>query len=333
MTDNPINQKAFDWLVRADAGLSLDEKADLDKWLAVDDRHYGAYVRAQAVLCRAGRIKALSSSPDPSTWAAFIRESEREGSAYVADHSPSSTRISRRALLGGIGGLATIGLGLTLLTRSEPAQALTFETGLGESQNIALADGTNVLLNTNSELRVHLSKTVRAVELVRGEAFCSIARDAHRPFVFAAAGVSVRADHGSFVVQKLDGEPPQILVKNGTVEITPVNATSVKVAANSRITVLPGNRLSGAVLSPEQMERELLWQEGKIAFEDTPVRRAVVAFDRYGPVHIDVRDPALMDQTVTGIFSADDAEGFARMVAELFDARAIRQGSVVVLAR
>ena len=130
--------------------------------------------------------------------------------------------------------------------------------------------------------------------------------------------------------------PPRLFpadAHQGAVAVIPDHSTSVTVKANTKVTLVADSNLSGAVLSPEELDRELLWREGKIAFDDTPLRRAIAAFDRYGPVHIRVDDPALLDQTVTGVFASDDPVGFARVVGELFDARVVPDGQGIALHR
>jgi transmembrane sensor len=336
MNDNPINQAAFDWLARVDAGLTAAETAEFEAWLAADARHYGAYIRAQAVFGQARRIKAFAHSPDPDDWAHYIQagndDPPREAEAGDSVDAPAR-RVSRRAFFGVAGGVAAVGLAAAFFATGRPAQALTFQTGLGERRDVLLADGSRVALNTDSELRVLFDKTLRIVELIRGEALYNVVHDGKRPFIVDAAGFKVRADEASFAIQQLRGFRPQLLVKEGTVDVTPNNSTSLKVEANTKITFLIGSKLSGVMLSPEEMDRELMWREGKIAFEDTPLYSAIATFDRYGPVHIDVQDPYLLNRTVSGVFSSDDPMGFAKVVAELFDLNAIPEGKGIALRR
>ncbi|MFX9169461.1 FecR domain-containing protein, partial [Acinetobacter baumannii] len=89
---------------------------------------------------------------------------------------------SRRRWLAG-GGLALAaglaGLSLTpLATRLRADHA----TGVGERRDLALADGSHVLLNTDSALSVDYTADRRGVALQRGEAFFAVARDPARPF-------------------------------------------------------------------------------------------------------------------------------------------------------
>lgn len=334
MRDNPINELAFEWLVRADGGLSASEEAELDAWLAADSRHYGAYIRAKAVFSQAGRAKAFAHSPNPDEWllADPAKEPDTTRDVPAADNDQDAVEpVSRRAFLGFAGGAAAAGLVFAFLSTGQPAQALTFRTRVGEMRDVVLEDGTKIALNTESEIHVRFGQKQRTVELVRGEVLFDVAHEAERPFVVNAIGFQARALGTSFSIQQLRGVAPQLVVKDGVVDVTPAHSTSLRVMANTRVTVFSGGKVSRKTLSQNELDRELIWREGKIAFEDTPLRNAIAAFDRYGSVNIRVDDLQLLNHTVTGVFSSDDPMGFAKAVAEVFDLEAIPEGRGVVL--
>ena len=79
-------------------------------------------------------------------------------------------------------------------------------TGVGERSQVVLADGSQVQLNSNSALDVKFDDQQRVIELLKGEMWVEVAKDAQRPFV-------VRTDQGTatalgtrFLVQRaVDG--------------------------------------------------------------------------------------------------------------------------------
>ena len=70
-------------------------------------------------------------------------------------------------------------------------QGKLIETPKGGQEKLALADGSQIELNTNSAIRLDVGPVHRSVELVRGEAFFEIKHDASRPFVVTAAGHTI----------------------------------------------------------------------------------------------------------------------------------------------
>ena len=334
MKHNPINQTAFDWLARIDAGLTVLEENEFEAWLASDNRHRGAYIRAKAVFYRARGVKGLSFA-NPAG-----RENVREmGRGYLVPapdmgdiEEGNEEPVSRRRFIGMAGAAASVaGVAGFLFLSDQPAQAFTYRTRRGEKRNILLPDGTRVDLNTDSEMQVLFTRKFRTLDLTRGEALYNVAHDANRPFIVDAADFSLRTDDAIFAIRKIRGDQPELIVKKGTVELRTADGAPVRVAESIKLTFEPGKPLSGIRLSQSELDRELIWEQGKIAFEDTPLRQAISEFARYGAVHIRVEDPRLLDRTVTGVFSSDDPMGFARAVAEIFDMQAIPEGQGLTL--
>jgi transmembrane sensor len=52
-----------------------------------------------------------------------------------------------------------------------------------------------------------------------------------------------------------------------------------------------------------------------LSFDDTPLSEAAEAFARYSDRKIRLADMAVGAETVTGLYAANDPEGFARAVA------------------
>ena len=67
-----------------------------------------------------------------------------------------------------------------------------------------LPDGSTVELNSSAEIVLDFTPTMRGVRLVRGEALFMVRKDAGRPFVVTANGVTVRAVGTAFAVRHGD---------------------------------------------------------------------------------------------------------------------------------
>jgi transmembrane sensor len=319
-TSRSIDDTAADWIARLDRGpLSEGENQAFEAWLRGDPRRRGALLRADAVSMLSESAQALGPQFDPRQFAA-----------------PEKPRgLSRRRLitLVGTGGTvaALAGLGFSL-----PAAAIT--TGLGEVRLVTLDDGSTVMLNTQTSVKVHYGDRERRVELLYGEAFFTILQDARRPFFVEVMGTRLRANRASFRVRKLEGKPVDILADQGDLELGAAQLPGpLAIPASSRLIVPPN--LSAARLpapqpiAPDLVSRELAWREGKIAFEGEPLDQAAAAFARYSRIRIEIRDADLAREPVAGLFSASDPVGFSRAVARLFDAEMEQRGDVVVLSR
>lgn len=228
---------------------------------------------------------------------------------------PSHGLVRRSVLLGGTGAVA-FGL-LAALGMTFQAAARTFSTRRGEIRLIPLDDGSTLTLNTASTVRVKFSDAERHVELIEGEALFDVAREPRRPFVVVAGDTQVSAVGTRFTVSHLARQPLQILVSQGTVEVENVASTEVKrlVPANSKAVISSSRPVQVVPISADEVSRELAWREGMLAFEDKPLREAAGDFARYSDVRIAFESQAIADETVTGLFAANDPAGFARSAA------------------
>ncbi len=79
-----------------------------------------------------------------------------------------------------------VGVGTAALVFTSSPRETAYATGVGGREVVALSDGSKIELNTNTSLRVRLSKRERSVILEKGEAFFQVKHDANRPFTVLA---------------------------------------------------------------------------------------------------------------------------------------------------
>tara|TARA_R110001583_G_scaffold55667_6_gene168770 strand:+ start:1022 stop:2224 length:1203 start_codon:yes stop_codon:yes gene_type:complete len=101
-----------------------------------------------------------------------------------------------------------------------------FTTKMGESLSHIMPDGSTLWLNSSTTINVDYSKDYRRINLIKGEAYFEVAKDATRPFEVYADDRLVRAIGTAFTVHKVDGAI-EVLVSEGTVELAIVDNTLV----------------------------------------------------------------------------------------------------------
>ena len=332
-TSAEIDAVAAGWAARVDAApLDGAAQAELDAWLESDTRRLGAYARARAMLAHAGRLQAFGTGFDPDAYKSHHQASPSE--AVESEIAPLQPLVRRRSFLLG-GGAAVAASVVAAVGFSWQAAAATYTTRRGEIRLIPFEDGSSMTLNTASTARVKFTATERHVELVEGEAMFDVARDHDRPFVVAAGDMKVRALGTSFTVQRLAARPVQVMVRRGEVEIDRVGSGTTpvqRVAANMRAISTPAGSEIVPIAAAE-VSRELAWREGMLSFEDMPLKQAADEFARYSDTRIAFADPAIGDETVTGLFAANNPVGFAKSVALSLDLKADPRTGGVLLRR
>jgi transmembrane sensor len=300
-TSEDIDRQAAEWAVRKDlGGLSPEDEAAFEVWLAGDPRALGSYCRVEAALFRLERAGGVAK-PNVT----FARPHE-------------SARFTRRGVFFAGGAAASILAGVFGVGLWSRQRGLELSTRVGEVREVPLDDGSVVTLNTNSEIAVKYSKESRQIHLLRGEALFDVAKNKMRPFIVLAGGTQVRAVGTSFSVSMLPQHPIEVLVREGVVELKRADNVArvlpVRVSANMRALSSRSDRIIAASLPQENVKRDLAWQYGQIAFDNEPLSDAAEEFARYNEVRI-VVDPAAGSRTITGLFAASDPIGFAKLAA------------------
>lgn len=308
-TSAEIDETAAHWALRIDeAGLDEDAQAAFNLWLEGDMRRVGAFARAQAVLVHVKRAKALGSDFEPMSFNDKVTPVEP-----VAD-LPQRTGLTRRKMLIGASAIAATGA-FAILLPIKRVSARLYETGRGETRRIPLEDGSTVTLNTDSRIAVTINAASRTVQLVQGEALFKVVATNRAPFLVEIGDTALRARDATFSVCQLDALPLEVKVCAGNVELERDTKGKRLLHANMQA-IMPAN---GAVIersiTPETLARTLAWQEGMLSFEDTPLRQAAEEFARYSDRKIEITDPMVGAETVTGRYAANNPEGFARAVA------------------
>ncbi|MCC5024968.1 MAG: FecR domain-containing protein [Candidatus Synoicihabitans palmerolidicus] len=93
-----------------------------------------------------------------------------------------------------------------------------------ERRSVDLDDGSNLLLNRDSEIAVRFAPDQRLVDLRHGEAHFKVAHDTTRPFVVAAGGLHIQAVGTAFNVRYMADQLIEVLVTEGTVRVTRTDA-------------------------------------------------------------------------------------------------------------
>lgn len=316
------------WAVRAERGLTGDDRAEFETWIAGDSRRLGAYVRAQAAWIHAERAAALGGMPEP--------QPEVDDSAAIADVRSGglSRPLNRRIVIGSGGALAA---SLAAVYAFGSGRYRTLESGVGEIRHIALRNGARLTLDTNTQVNVTASRDDRSLDLIHGNIFVNVPKSRSAPFAVRAKGLVFQTTYGAFAVQDVLRESLTALVTEGRVLVT---QSSGLFGPLRRVMITEGYALKlplDGELSSFDVRRVaagqtfeiLAWRDGMLSFGGQSLSEAVRAFDRYGSARIMVVDPDLARQKITGLFKADDPRGFATAIAASFGGIARSEGDVI----
>lgn len=211
-------------------------------------------------------------------------------------------------------------------------QSIVYSTEIGEQQVTLLDDGSQVALNTDSEMTLLYDDDTRRVRLEHGEAMFDVAHDAGRPFIVIAGDEEIRAIGTKFSV-RYEGTRVSVTLLEGRVRVSRPKIMDAPVAE-----LEPGERMIVARAEPAAIDRPdvqavTAWRRGEAMFDGTPLSEAAAELNRYGDAKIIVSDLDIAALQVSGIFATNDSVEFASAIAELHGLRVTRRGDTVELTR
>ncbi|SEA34794.1 FecR family protein [Microbulbifer marinus] len=247
------------------------------------------------------------------------RPSERKTSTATGGAMAAGGWNFAQWLMGG--GLVTACLVVTLWVgnqwlNGDKTREQTFITQVGETRTVTLADGSQIQLNTNTELHVAYSREERRTQLLRGEAYFDVARQTARPFTVAAGKANIRVLGTEFNVERNPGST-RVSVTGGVVSVSEAESgaglqpESVKLVKNQKVSVSSRGLGSVGRTSPEEA---LDWTRGVLVFEQTPLTEALEELNRYLKVPA-AADASVHDQLLSGTFELSDPDNTLKAIA------------------
>jgi transmembrane sensor len=319
VADNDM--KAADWFAQAHAA-EMDPASERSwlKWIENAD-HQQAYENCEltwelsAELRNSPRLAALLAGAD-----ALVSQRRAAPAAARPKWRLPVWQVGLAASVIAVGVLAWLFLNRPTITQ--------YTTAIGEQRTVILPDGSSVLLNTDSEVRVELSRHLRRIELARGEALFSVTHEPARPFeVHALRGVTT-AVGTQFDVELLHNGAA-VSVLEGTVTVASTNTGSVAVPAGSGVGYTPEGTVSE--LRPAELNRIQGWRMQRIVFNDLPLDIALAEYNRYRRTPIVLGDPTLGSRHINGVFHIGDDAAFLSAMEQGLHLKATRGATQTVL--
>ncbi len=205
----------------------------------------------------------------------------------------------------------------------------SYSTEVGQQQLITLHDGSTVLLNTNSRIKVDYSDQARNITLVSGQAHFDVKPNPSKPFnVYAGTGL-VKAVGTAFSVY-LQPEIIEVTVTEGTVELNalqpatsqPADQSGSRLVADAKVTKLTlldagqNARIDQRNNSIDQLEtvdasaimQKLAWHQGLLQFSGDPLQEVVAEISRYTDLNIVIVDPQIRNLRIGGFFKVGETD-------------------------
>ncbi len=313
-----IDDRAAEWLAQRGDGLSPAQAAEFSRWREADPRHEAAIRRLEATHAILARL------PETPAAEAMLRELDKlTKPVSTVARFPRWAKIA--ASLAAAAAVALLAWPHFYAAPNTGQNSFLYATETGSRKSVDLPDGSTLALSGGSEVQIEFLSATRKLQLNRGEAHFSVAKDADRPFLVSAGTVTVRAVGTAFTVRR-ESASVEVIVTEGKVRVTRDDLPAGAAANSEPMNLVAGDRAvidtsayaagsEGAKLTPVVIREKLTWQTPRMVFSNTPLSEVVERFNRYSRVQLEIADQELADRPVGGSFDATNAESFAKLLS------------------
>ncbi len=349
-----IEEEAGAWLIKLDGDRapSTEELASLLEWLERSPVHR-EQLRSFAEFW--GKMNVLTELAVPLGHA-----NGRANRSFVENLRHAIPQLGQASI---VAALIVIGVATTFWLRPDPFLSSNdfYATAVGQQRSMTLADGSVVLLNTNSQIKVAYDNEYRNIRLLQGEAHFTVAKSAARPFRVYAGNGRVQAVGTAFSVYLKD-DTVDVTVTEGRVALAFVDRVSPRRVIQQE-TPRGRNQSSGAnamvdgvfiealgtiragesatiqsardtdivstinaieTVEAQEMAKRLSWRDGMLTFAGDPLEDVVDEISRYTTVSIEITDPVVKAMRIGGRFPIGETDAMFDALEANFGLRVTR---------
>jgi transmembrane sensor len=344
-----LTLQAIEWLVRLRSDdMSEAETHDFADWLSEDILHAEAFADAED-LFRNLTVAALSPRVTSSIRVEPNKTNALQNNTHAvpAPINKSTNRFNSSALIKGwlalplalaAAWLFAVGLVLPKQAHLLDDYLSDYHTNTGEVREVQLADGSRLLLNTNTAVSVEYQASLRQIILHHGQVRFTVAKDSQRPFEVKSGGLFVRALGTVFEAYNRESGGTNVIVQEHAVaaRLQPETLASGDDQPTT-VTVHEGQQLryvGNGILSPPEpvnLTQTSAWQQRKVSVNDRPLGELIAELDRYRVGRIFLADAKLKNLRVVGVFSLADPDAVLKKVCKVLALEETRLGPLWIL--
>jgi transmembrane sensor len=287
------NRTAAQWIARLNAeDWSADDEAAFRRWLAAEPANAASFERATDL------------------W------------ELVPGTTPHRAPVTRRRAIAGIAAVAATAAGGVVAFQSAYA-ATPYRTAIGEQRRIALKDGSAMLLDTDTSVRVAATPERRRLWLERGRLQLTVAPLA-TPFTIDAGSGVMTAGAGRFDLSR---------DARDRVAMTAVEGRAMVGTDGTMRTLTNGERLNDGAIDRPDLTAMQAWTTGRAAFHEDTLAAVANEANRYSETRLLIADPAVAGLRVSGMYRMGDNVALGRSLATLLSLRVRSANGAVLLGR
>lgn len=179
-----------------------------------------------------------------------------------------------------------------------------------KTKDISLPDGSTLAMNRHSKVSFYTTDKLRNITFTQGEVYFDVQKNISKPFVVTTPNMTVEVLGTAFNIDVINNIS-QIDVFHGKVKVTNNKTGETKI-------LLKGQGLE--LNQSEMTQRQAMtkgrpnWQQGWLAFANTPLEQAVAKLNRYSDTRL-LLSPGLNKLPVSGRFKQAEVSSTLELIA------------------
>lgn len=333
-----VAEQAALWALRYEQGLSPENMQHLHTWLAQDACHLSSFQQMCQLSGILGQFSPEQQTQLEASIAAELLQTVPNGDSINhknqvvntdmhAVNTPSLRRTGTRYLWP-IAACALLTLTSILGWYTQPFSHTptddfhqTYQSAWGEIRHIALPDGSQIDLDSDSQIQVEITANTRQVILAKGQAMFDVAHDPKKPFQIHNSQSLVTVLGTQFSIRDLDNTV-QVAVQSGTVKVQTIQQQQARTDAahNTLLTAGQSVQITQHELSairPIPARFVGSWRQGRLVFENTPLKQVLKEFARYNKLDWQLADASLNELELTGSFEIANLAQFEELLPQV----------------
>lgn len=200
----------------------------------------------------------------------------------------------------------------------------------GQITESNLPDGSVVALNANSSVTLSdgWDKNKDREVWLKGEAFFKVKKkENQQKFIVHTDQLDVIVTGTQFNVLNRNGKTT-VLLTEGSVTLQTKNGDNIFMKPGDFVEI-NSSKLEKKTGDPEKI---LAWRENKIVFENTTMQEAIQIISEHYNVKIDITDPSISGQRITGILPNDNLDVLLKSLEAVMDFRITRDNNYITIS-
>ncbi|WP_075880930.1 FecR domain-containing protein [Vreelandella massiliensis] len=281
-------ETAAGWMARLLADdVSEQDRTNCQQWREQDPRHERAWQR----MCQVSGKFSLPAN------AGGTKVLERAHKAVTSRRQFLNLSIFMAA------GLTAAWLGASR-TRLGGSLLAQYRTGVGETRELTLEDGTRLVLNTDTAVDIDFSARERRIQLHQGEILVATGPESPRRRFSVTTRFGELVALGTEFNVRQNERHIQVSVLEGAVEARPAGSGQIQRVGAGQQARFDSTQAD----APQRLQAGATsWRQGKLVAEGMRVADFVEEIARYRP-GFTLCDSAVADLTISGVFSLENAD-------------------------